>query len=93
MIDEKDFVKLLVKFLNVFLGILRVVLVVYGIFFIIEMLFNDFCFLCDFSEGVDLVWVVGGLWWMDVVLKEVINLLVDKRWGVLYVVVFVIMGE
>lgn len=54
--------KLLVKFLNVFLGILRVVLVVYGIFFIIEMLFNDFSFLCDFSEGVDLVWVVGGLW-------------------------------
>lgn len=93
LIDEKDFVKSLAKFLNVSPGTSRAALVVYGTSSITEMLFNDSRSLRDFSEGVDLVRAVGGLRRMDVALKEATNLLADKRRGVPHVVVLVTMGE
>lgn len=93
LIDEKDFVKSLAKFLNVSPGTSRAALVVYGTSSITEMLFNDSSSLRDFSEGVDLVRAVGGLRRMDVALKEATNLLADKRRGVPHVVVLVTMGE
>lgn len=93
LIDEKDFVKSLAKFLNVSPGTSRAALVVYGTSSITEMLFNDSRSLRDFSEGVDLVRAVGGLRRMDVALKEATNLLADKRRGVPHVVVLVTTGE
>lgn len=93
LIDEKDFVKSLAKFLNVSPGTSRAALVVYGTSSITEMLFNDSSSLRDFSEGVDLVRAVGGLRRMDVALKEATNLLADKRRGVPHVVVLVTTGE
>ena len=93
LIDEKDFVKSLAKFLNVSPGTSRVALVLYGTFSITEMRFNDSRSWRDFSDGVDLAQAVGGLRRMDIALKEATNLLADKRRGVPHVVVLVTTGE
>lgn len=93
LVDEKDFVKSLAKFLNVSPGTSRAALVLYGTFSITEMRFNDSRSLRDFSDGVDLAQAVGGLRRMDIALKEATNLLADKRRGMPHVVVLVTTGE
>lgn len=93
LIDEKDFVKSLAKFLNVSPGTSRAALVLYGTFSITEMRFSDSRSWRDFSDGVDLAQAVGGLRRMDIALKEATNLLADKRRGVPHVVVLVTTGE
>ena len=93
LIDEKDFVKSLARFLNVSPGTSRAALVLYGTFSITEMRFNDSRSWRDFSDGVDLAQAVGGLRRMDIALKEATNLLADKRRGVPHVVVLVTTGE
>ena len=93
LIDEKDFVKSLAKFLSVSPGTSRAALVVYGTSSITEMRFNASRSLRDFSESVDLARVVGGLRRMDLALKEATDLLADKRRGVPHVVVLVTMGK
>ena len=93
LINEKDFVKSLAKFLNVSPGTSRAALVLYGTSSITEMRFNDSRSLRDFSDGVDLAQEVRGLRRMDVALKEATNLLADKRRGVPHVVVLVTSGE
>lgn len=93
LVDEKDFVKSLAKFLNVSPGTSRAALVLYGTFSITEMRFNDSRSLRDFSDGVDLAQAVGGLRRMDIALEEATNLLADKRRGMPHVVVLVTTGE
>lgn len=93
LIDEKDFVKSLAKFLNVSPGTSRAALVLYGTYSITEMRLNDSRSLRDFSDGVDLAQAVGGARRMDIALKEATYLLDDKRRGVPHVVVLVTTGE
>ena len=92
LIDEKDFVKSLAKFLNVSPGASRAALVLYGTVSITEMRFNESRSLRDFSDGVDRAKDVGGLRRMDIALQEATNLLADKRRGVPHVVVLVTTG-
>lgn len=54
-VKEKDFVKFMVKVLNVVFGFFRVVVILIGIFFDMKVMFNEYCILRDFNEFVDKV--------------------------------------
>lgn len=83
----------MVRFLNVFLGKLRVVVIIYGNYLSFVIMFNGYCIFFVFEGVIDFVLIIGGRRCLDRVLVSVGIVMFVVRSFFCKIVVFFIFGK